>query len=255
MAKAGDPVPFSLLDEVGGPEVSAPRLWRRRDIPEPWGLTRRDVELDVDMESAIEGAYLWGTLLSYPRGDSELADFAEGYRGFGERFAEPSGVTVAEVFLEFLTFVESLRAACQSAGRTLGIYCYAGRSAEVPAMRKSAAAVSVELGIDVGSQVDALVGSDSWIDLFDEVRARVQSLNGLGLKIVAKATGFAWNADDAGGEASMRWYAQATTAPDHAVREAQRKKILRYNEDDVEATRHLREWFEEHGPDAVPPVP
>jgi predicted RecB family nuclease len=220
------------------------------------GLSRRDVELDVDMESAPSGAYLWGTLLTYPGGTALIDGFAPGYRGFGERFDAPGDGTTASVFLEFLGFIESLRAACDREGLTFGAYCYAGPSAEEPAVRRCAAIVEARDGVSgVADRVEQLLSAPCWIDLLDEVRARVQSLNGLGLKVIARATGFAWRTEDAGGEASIRWYGRATEDVDPVVRAVYRNRILEYNEDDVAATRHLREWFDLHGAEEIPPLP
>jgi len=255
MARAGDPPPFSLLPEVGGSADQVPRLWRRDDAPATWPLSRRDVELDVDMESVPSGAYLWGTLLSYAPGLNPEPGFPPGYRAFGGSFPTPGDHTTSAAFLEFFEFIAALRSACERSGRTFGAYCYAGPAAEEPAMRRSAALLLALGGPDVGDQVEAMVGSTDWIDLLEEIRARVRSLNGLGLKIVARATGFRWRSGDAGGEASMRWYERATTDPDPAVRAAYRSKILEYNEDDVAATRHLRRWFDAHGREQLSQVP
>jgi predicted RecB family nuclease len=104
----------------------------------------------------------------------------------------------------------------------------------------------------INDEVTALVTSSSWIDLHTEMRRRVESLNGLGLKIVAKALGFHWHADDAGGDASMLWYQRATSLASDDERRTWQQKILEYNEDDVRATRHLREWFQHHSKASVP---
>ncbi|HWD23909.1 MAG TPA: TM0106 family RecB-like putative nuclease [Acidimicrobiales bacterium] len=255
MARAGDPPPFSLLPEVGGDLWRRPRLWRKPDAPEQWHLTRRDVELDVDMESTVGGVYLWGVLLSYGPGDDPLVGFPAGYRGFGDRFPPPGDATTASVFVEFLEFIEALRDASERAGRSFGAYCYAGRSAEEPAMRRCAAATLALGGPDLSQRIETLVASTDWIDLLDELRDRVVGLNGLGLKNVARATGFEWRSADAGGEASMRWYESACHDTDPDVRAASRRKILEYNEDDVEATRHVRKWFSAQTATEIDPVP
>jgi predicted RecB family nuclease len=255
MACAGDPVPFSLLAEVGGPSTALPRLWRKPDAPASWSLTRRDVELDVDMESVPSGAYLWGTLLTYVGDAPPFEAYPPGYRGFGDRFEPPGDSTTAAVFLQFLEFVERLRETCAQAGRSFGAFCYSGGSAEIPALRRARGIVAERDGIDVSHRIEALVESDGWVDLLPEVRQRVRSLNGLGLKVVARATGFSWRAEDAGGEASMAWYRRATEDPDPAVRASFQRKILEYNEDDVAATLHLRSWFSSHPPEELALVP
>jgi predicted RecB family nuclease len=256
LAHAGEPTPFALLREVGGDPELAPRIWRRPDAPESWSLSRRAVELDVDMENTSAGAYLWGTLLTYPDPTATIAGVPPGYRGFGDGFPPPGPAAVTEALLGFLRFVEDLAARAEDAGLSFGIFSYSARSAENPALRRAATiARTAPGGADAPERVERLLASPAWIDLYDEVSARVVSLSGLGLKVVARATGFSWRAEDAGGEASMRWYERATGDLDPDVRRAFSTKLLEYNADDVAATAHLREWFSHHRPEEVAPVP
>ena len=64
--------------------------------------------------------------------------------------------------------------------------------------------------------------------------------------MVAPAAGFTWRDPEAGGEASLGWYRDAQAARG-VERDAGRDRILTYNEDDVQATRAVREWISRLG--------
>ena len=73
----------------------------------------------------------------------------------------------------------------------------------------------------------------------------VTGLPSNGLKTVAPLAGFSWRGDDVGGDLAMVRYIEATSDEDEEVRADARKWILDYNEDDVRATFHLREWLDD----------
>lgn len=60
--------------------------------------------------------------------------------------------------------------------------------------------------------------------------------------------GFAWRDPEAGGDTSMLWYREAVGATDPSRREAGRKRLLAYNEDDVIATLTVRDWLAREAP-------
>ena len=60
--------------------------------------------------------------------------------------------------------------------------------------------------------------------------------------VVAPVAGFHWRDPDAGGEQSIGWYRDAQ-ASRGVERDSGRERILAYNEDDVRATRAVREWI------------
>ena len=64
---------------------------------------------------------------------------------------------------------------------------------------------------------------------------------------MAALAGFRWEDPDPGGEQSMTWYHQAVNDDDAAVRARNRRRILTYNRNDVEATLALREWLDTQG--------
>ncbi len=65
-----------------------------------------------------------------------------------------------------------------------------------------------------------------------------------GLKDVAQYIGYKWSADDAGGAESVVWYNDWLKTGDKKIKE----KILKYNEDDVQATLYIKEWLENQKP-------
>ncbi|MFD1373302.1 ribonuclease H-like domain-containing protein [Actinoplanes sichuanensis] len=80
---------------------------------------------------------------------------------------------------------------------------------------------------------------DAWIDLLPLVRAAVDSRAGHGLKIIARhGAGHVWRDTDPGGLQSQTWHAAAREGDPVAAR-----RLLDYNEDDVRATRAVREWL------------
>ncbi|MFM7409293.1 MAG: ribonuclease H-like domain-containing protein, partial [Actinomycetota bacterium] len=56
--------------------------------------------------------------------------------------------------------------------------------------------------------------------------------------------GFEWDADDAGGANSIQWFRMASD-PSHPDAAAMAEKLLRYNADDVLATKFLRQWLDD----------
>jgi hypothetical protein len=90
------------------------------------------------------------------------------------------------------------------------------------------------------------------VDIYAAVGRNFICPNGKGLKKVAPVAGFTWRDDDAGGEASMEWYSAAVGLGGAAVDTSQRTRLLEYNEDDVRATKVLREWITEAAADEVP---
>ncbi len=64
------------------------------------------------------------------------------------------------------------------------------------------------------------------------------------LKDIAKFLGFDWRSEDAGGAESVVWYDQWLETGDQKIMD----KIIEYNEDDVRATRYVKEWLEKQKP-------
>ena len=214
-------------------------------VPEP-SIPRADVEVDVDLESHLDdGAYLWGTLLTVRDGRPLGIDgVEEGYRAFvtWETLPDPDE---GRAFAEFWGWLTGVREAVVAQGRAFRAYCYS-RSAENGWMLSSAArfgpegSVAAVPGVPSGDEVRRFVGSDDWVDVHEAVRSQFVSTAGMGLKVVAPVAGFAWRDPEAGGEASMGWYREAQAARGEP-RVTGRARILAYNEDDVRATKSVRD--------------
>lgn len=208
-------------------------------------VPRADVEVDVDLESHLDdGAYLWGTLLTVRDGAPPPAD--EGYRAFATWAGLPSA-DEGRSFAELWRWLAGVRETAERQGRSFRAYCYS-RSAENAWMLSSAArfgpdgTVAVVEGVPSVREVRDFVSSRQWVDVHEAVTTQFVSTSGLGLKVVAPEAGFGWRDPEAGGEASLGWYREAQDARGVA-RDAGRQRILDYNEDDVRATRAVREWI------------
>ncbi|WP_432849090.1 TM0106 family RecB-like putative nuclease [Amycolatopsis sp. CA-161197] len=209
-------------------------------------VPRGDVEVDVDMESFGDaGAYLWGTLLSG-------ADIGveQGYRAFATW--EPLPTTdEARSFAEFWAWFTDVRDRTLAAGLTFRAYCY-NALAENRWLFGSVERFGDHPGIPAKKDVQSFVDSDEWVDLFRSVTDQFLCSRGKGLKVIAPVAGFQWRDAEAGGEASMRWYRDAVGMDGETPDDTQRERLLQYNEDDVLATKALREWMSDRAQVEVP---
>ncbi|QXQ15574.1 TM0106 family RecB-like putative nuclease [Skermania piniformis] len=199
---------------------------------------RADVEVDVDLESYQEhGAYLWGAL------------YQDRYLPFVTWDPLPTA-DEGRSFAEFWTWLIGVRQRTHAAGRTFAAYCYS-RTAEDRWMYASARRFAGRAGVPDEAEVRAFVDGPDWVDMYQAVNDQFICPQGKGLKKVAPVAGFAWRDPEAGGEASMQWYRAAVgyAGPDDP---GQRRRLLEYNEDDVRATRRLREWMSEQADISVP---
>ena len=216
---------------------------RREDVPLVRRLRRpvvqrADVEVDVDMESYGErGAYLWGTLLT----DMAAPHEAARYRPFVTWDPLPSD-DEGHAFGRFWSWLTTHRRLAHEAGRTFAAYCYS-EQAENRWLRASADRFAGLPGVPHRDEVEEFIASDDWVDIYQAVNKNFICPNGKGLKRVAPVAGFDWRDPEASGEASMEWYAGAVGLDGAALDLTQRDRLLRYNEDDVQATKVLREWL------------
>ncbi len=191
------------------------------------------------MESYGErGAYLWGTLLT----DNDAPAEPVRYRPFVTWDPLPSDAE-GHAFGRFWSWLMARRAMAHDAGRTFAAYCYS-EQAENRWLRASADRFAGLPGVPHRDDVEAFIASDEWVDIYRAVGANFVCPNGKGLKRVAPVAGFDWRDADASGEASMEWYAAAVGLDGSATDITQRDRLLRYNEDDVRATKVLREWLD-----------
>ncbi|GAA1459393.1 TM0106 family RecB-like putative nuclease [Williamsia maris] len=218
------------------------RAWRRgvslvRRVEVPT-VARADVEVDVDMESYGEdGAYLWGTLLT----DRTDPTRPVRYRPFVTWDPLPT-VDEGRSFAEFWAWLTAEREAAAATGKTFAAYCYS-QSAENRWLLGSATRFAGLPGVPTLEEVKAFIASPQWVDVYEAVGANFICPQGKGLKKIAPVAGFGWRDPEAGGEASMEWYRVAVGVADGTPDAGQRDRILAYNEDDVWATKVLREWI------------
>jgi predicted RecB family nuclease len=200
-------------------------------------VPRADVEVDVDMESFGDaGAYLWGCLLS----GADIG-IEPGYRAFATWDPLPTD-DEARSFAEFWAWLTDVRERTEAAGLTFRAYCY-NALAENRWLFGSVERFGDHPGIPAKKEIQSFVDSEQWVDLFRSVTDQFLCSHGKGLKVIAPVAGFSWRDPEAGGEASMRWYRDAVGMDGETPDDGQRERLLRYNEDDVLATRALREWI------------
>lgn len=234
VALAGQP-PTRLADAVHGARVvTEGTVAELRHGLGELGLPSADVEIDIDMENAVDGTvYLWGALV-----DGDYHPFVS--------WAAPTRTDDAEVFVAFWDWLQARRAAAVAAGQTLAVYCWY-QGAEAGALRRGSAAAAELLGrTDAPAEVEDLLAAPEWVDLYEVVARQVVTGTGAGLKVVATLAGFTWRDDDPSGEASMAWHAAAVGTGAGGEAEAARARLLAYNEDDVRATAAVRTWLRAH---------
>jgi len=214
-----------------GPHVA----YRRRGVGEVH-VPRADVEVDVDMENVEGGAYLWGL---YVTDHNESGLFASGYHAFADWNRDPQTASNS-AFATFWVYLTQLRDTARQHGMTFAAYCWS-EHAENLWLRHGGQALGVS------DEVETFIASDEWVDLYDVVRRQLITGKSNGLKTFAPLTGFIWRDNDAGGEQAIVWWQHAVdTDTDESAKAIWRERLLCYNEDDVKATLHVRNWLSEH---------
>jgi predicted RecB family nuclease len=209
-------------------------------------VPRADVEVDVDMESFGEsGAYLWGCLLT-----GVDIGLEPGYHAFATWDPLPTA-DEARSFAEFWAWLSDVRARTAAAGLTFRAYCY-NAMAENRWLFGSVERFGDYAGVPPRAEIQSFVDSEQWVDLFRSVSDQFLCAQGKGLKVIAPVAGFTWRDPEAGGEASMSWYRHAVGMDGAPPDARQRERLLRYNEDDVLATRALRTWMSTRAQSDVP---
>ncbi|KAA0918134.1 TM0106 family RecB-like putative nuclease [Dietzia sp. ANT_WB102] len=252
LAEAGPDRPVDWNGEPFSDAILRARAHRDGEVVVPKvarpSIPRADIEVDVDLESHLDdGAYLWGTLLTLRDGRPLES---EEYRPFvtWARLPDPDE---GRSFAQFWRWLTGIRDRAAGQGRSFRAYCYS-RSAENGWMLSSAGrfgpegTLAVVKGVPSVAEVRSFISSPLWVDVHEAVSTQFVSTSGLGLKVVAPAAGFTWRDPEAGGEASLGWYRDAQAARG-VERDAGRARILAYNEDDVLATRAVRDWITRSG--------
>lgn len=107
------------------------------------------------------------------------------------------------------------RYAAEQAGQTFGAFCYSAHG-ENHWLRFSARRFHGKVeGVPSEAEVLAFIQSGQWHDVFVAVKNNLVGPEGLGLKVVAPAAGFSWEANDVDGEASVNLYREAVGLDTH----------------------------------------
>ena len=182
------------------------------------------VEIDLDIETSVDDrVYLWGFLVSDTRSGTHY------YRHFSafEPLTDEAERALAASAMDWLRGVVD--------GVDALVYHYSDY--EVVRLHRLADGSEPLAWAEEFAQ-------RHFVDLFTFIRANFFGTQGLGLKVVAsKAAGFGWRDADPGGLNSQAWFDEAVTGATEEVRAAARQRVLEYNEDDVEATWHVRRWL------------
>ena len=184
------------------------------------------LEIDLDIEtSSDDRVYLWGF------GVSDSRDGSHYYRHFSA-FQPLDDATEQALAIAALSWLRNL-----VDGVDTFVYHYSDY--EVVRLQRLATASGDEV----------LAWAVAWarqhfVDLFTAIRTHFFGTQGLGLKVVAtRAAGFRWRDESPGGLNSQAWFDESVSGATAEVRAAARQRVLEYNEDDVEATWHVRRWL------------
>ncbi|WP_344802782.1 TM0106 family RecB-like putative nuclease [Microlunatus ginsengisoli] len=203
-----------------------------RETTGPIHVPAAALEIDLDIETSAGGRiYLWGF---------EIDDGgAARYVAFS-RFAELDDAGELELAREALRWLRDRvegAAASGPGGDGVRVYHYSGYE------------VAMIDALAARAPGDELLGwartyaRTEFVDLLEIVQANFFGAAGLGLKQIAVTAGFRWRDSEPGGLNSQLWFDDALHADDPGRRDAARRRVLAYNEDDVRATARLRGWL------------
>jgi RNase H-like protein len=197
-----------------------------RETTGPIEVPQPEVEIDLDIESSVDGRiYLWGFLVQRAGEDDAV------YHEFS-RFDDLDDHSEAALAIDAFTW---LRSVIESTPSTV-VFHYSGY--EVAKIIELARRERDEL-LDWA----ATYAEQDFVDLLEIVKAHYFGVRGLGLKLMARHVGFRWRDDDPGGLNSQLWFADAVHGDTAEVRAGARRRVLEYNEDDVTATSQVRAWL------------
>lgn len=181
------------------------------------------IEVDLDIEASADNrVYLWGFLVH-----DRAAGGTPYYRAFAE-FGELTDESELALAQSAFAWLRDLAGSAH-----LRVYHYSAYEV----VRLQALARTGGLDWALG------LAESAFVDLFGIVREHFFGAHGLGLKNVARAgAGFEWRDSDPSGLNSQIWFSDAVAGPESG-RAAARDRILEYNEDDVRATWHVRQWL------------
>lgn len=186
-----------------------------------------DVEIDIDCEFDQQGqVYLWGALLTARESDDPALRNGI-YRSFGKPDADEE--QAARDLLQWLTTQEH---AAHDANHSMQWYHYGStEQRQLTRILGPQAVATTCAGLDV---------------LEDVIRPNYYSPDGYGLKHLANTyTDAVWRTPGATGRDTYVWIEAARKDNSESW-----TTLINYNEDDVRATRALREWLSRPGPES-----
>ena len=199
-------------------------------------VPRASVEVDVDMESIDGRVYLWGIYVT----NHSALKMEEGFIDRFSYFEGPiDGDIELKVFEKFWLWLLGLKQQCDDSSVSLRFYVYSGPTAEYKHI--------YSLGQNLDSSLtrkflEQFIKSEYWVDLLPIVKDCLVSSDDYSLKTVAKWSGFSWRSTNPGGDQSQVWY-ESAISNNGSDSQAMLQELLEYNEDDVLATKSLREWL------------
>jgi predicted RecB family nuclease len=197
-----------------------------RESTGPIEVPQADVEIDLDIESSVDGRiYLWGFLVH------QAGESGEVYHEFS-RFDDLDDRSEAALAVDAFTWLRSVVASAPS----VAVFHYSGY--EVAKIIELAHREHDEL-LDWA----AAYAEEHFIDVLEIVKAHYFGVSGLGLKLMARHVGFSWRDEEPGGLNSQLWFAEAVHGESAEARARARRRVLEYNEDDVTATSQVRAWL------------
>ena len=197
-----------------------------RETTGPIEMPQAEVEIDLDIESSVDGRiYLWGFLIQQTgRSGAVYSEFS--------RFDDLDDRAEAALAVDAFTWLRSIVESTPS----VVVFHYSGY--EIAKIIELARREHDEL-LDWA----AAYAEEHFVDLLEVVKAHYFGVSGLGLKLMARHVGFRWRDEDPGGLNSQLWFAEAVHGETAEMRAQARQRVLEYNEDDVTATSQVREWL------------
>jgi predicted RecB family nuclease len=197
-----------------------------RETTGPIEMPHAEVEIDLDIESSMDGRiYLWGFLIQ------QIGRSVPVYHEFS-RFDDLDDSSEAALAVDAFSWLRSVVDCTPS----VVVFHYSGY--EIAKIIELARREHDEL-LDWA----AAYAEEHFVDLLEVVKAHYFGVSGLGLKLMARHVGFSWRDEDPGGLNSQLWFAEAVHGETAEIRAQARRRVLEYNEDDVTATSQVRVWL------------
>jgi predicted RecB family nuclease len=194
-----------------------------RETTGPIEMPQAEVEIDLDIESSMDGRiYLWGFLIQ------QIGRSVPVYHEFS-RFDDLDDSSEAALAVDAFSWLRSVVDCTPS----VVVFHYSGY--EIAKIIELARREHDEL-LDWA----AAYAEEHFVDLLEVVKAHYFGVSGLGLKLMARHVGFSWRDEDPGGLNSQLWFAEAVHGETAEIRAQARRRVLEYNEDDVTATSQVR---------------